>query len=109
METQPHKSPTPPELLDRSQSLPPETLRRFGAFRKLLSLPEFRDEFLPGLRAERLEYLQNLPDEVAEQTLRLAFVRWKHACEIGTDMQQFVDLVEKRLAEPLAGPGGNSM
>ena len=90
----------------RSPALPPETLKRFAALRRLLELSEFNSEFLPGLEAERREELACLPDNAPEPDLRRAFLRWKHALEIGRDVQAFVTTVEAELTRERkpAGP-----
>lgn len=79
-------------------TLPPETLQRLGAFRRLLDQPEFTTDFLQGLEQERRADLAALPDNATEPALRRAFLRWKQSLEIGADVASFVTAVETQLA-----------
>ncbi len=90
-------------------TLPPETLRRLSALRRLLDLPEFNSEFLPGLEAERRDELAGLPDNAPDADLRRAFLRWKHALEIGRDVQAFVRTVEEELVRGKRAVGASTL
>lgn len=72
---------------------------RLAAFRRLLSQPDFTEQFVPGIIAEALAGLLSIPRDAPEHRLRSALEVAKHAIGMQSEMQAFVRVAEAELAE----------